>query len=202
MPATTNEIVSDGPARVADATPVRTKIPVPMIAPMPMAVSAHGPSERLQPVFLIGAFGEDRCQRLYSRQHAEPVPSVRPVFEALPGNSQLPENGQYRERAGEDRDGRSVEPAFQDGRVHVAEVDRVLDVTDFFADDGIVAEDAALDAAADQEERRGFAVVGAVAAVLGGAPADSLKVIVSTRLSLPCGPGRRRTPRSHRRAAR
>jgi hypothetical protein len=49
MPATTNEIVSEGPERVADATPVKTKIPVPMIAPMPMAVSAQGPSDRFRP---------------------------------------------------------------------------------------------------------------------------------------------------------
>ena len=49
MPATTNESVSAGPARVAEATPVRTKMPVPMIAPMPIAVSAHGPSDRLRP---------------------------------------------------------------------------------------------------------------------------------------------------------
>src|SRR5581483_6059125 len=48
MPATTNESVSDGPAFVADATPVSTKMPVPMIAPMPIAVSAHGPSDRLR----------------------------------------------------------------------------------------------------------------------------------------------------------
>ena len=49
MPATTNESVSDGPARVAEATPVNTKMPVPMIAPIPIAVNAHGPNERLSP---------------------------------------------------------------------------------------------------------------------------------------------------------
>ena len=49
MPAITNDIVSAGPARVADATPVKTKMPVPMMAPMPIAVSAHGPSDRLSP---------------------------------------------------------------------------------------------------------------------------------------------------------
>jgi hypothetical protein len=39
-----------GPARVADATPVKTKMPVPMIAPIPIAVSDQGPSVRLNPV--------------------------------------------------------------------------------------------------------------------------------------------------------
>ena len=36
-----------GPACWAAARPVSTKMPVPMMPPMPMAMSAPGPSERL-----------------------------------------------------------------------------------------------------------------------------------------------------------
>ena len=43
----TIEITSAGPAFIDAAVPVSTKMPVPMIAPMPSAVRFHGPSDRL-----------------------------------------------------------------------------------------------------------------------------------------------------------
>src|SRR3954447_26128547 len=46
MPATMNAITTDGPARSAIAAAVRTNRPAPMIAPMPRATSANGPSVR------------------------------------------------------------------------------------------------------------------------------------------------------------
>src|SRR5579863_2652983 len=49
MPATTNASVTEGPARSAIAAAVRTKMPAPMIAPMPNATSDHGPKVRFSP---------------------------------------------------------------------------------------------------------------------------------------------------------
>ena len=46
MPAATKESTRAGPVLSWAATPVSTKIPVPMIAPMPMLVSCSGPSTR------------------------------------------------------------------------------------------------------------------------------------------------------------
>src|SRR6185503_16309518 len=46
MPANTNDSISAGPVLSCAATPVRTKIPVPMIAPTPRLVSATGPRTR------------------------------------------------------------------------------------------------------------------------------------------------------------
>ena len=46
IPATTNESISAGPALSCAASPVRTKIPVPMIAPTPRLVRPTGPSTR------------------------------------------------------------------------------------------------------------------------------------------------------------
>ena len=42
-----NAMVTEGPARSAMAAAVRTNRPAPMIAPMPRATRAHGPSVRL-----------------------------------------------------------------------------------------------------------------------------------------------------------
>src|SRR5215212_9444947 len=41
-----NEITTPGPAYVAAAWPVITKMPAPMIAPMPSAISCQGPRVR------------------------------------------------------------------------------------------------------------------------------------------------------------
>jgi hypothetical protein len=41
-----------GPASLAAARPVMTKMPAPMMAPMPSEVSETGPSTRLSPVSL------------------------------------------------------------------------------------------------------------------------------------------------------
>jgi hypothetical protein len=41
MPATQNESIKAGPALSCAATPVKTKMPVPMIAPTPRLVSPH-----------------------------------------------------------------------------------------------------------------------------------------------------------------
>jgi len=46
MPAATNERAIAGPAIVPAALPVRTKIPVPMITPIPITVRSIGPSAR------------------------------------------------------------------------------------------------------------------------------------------------------------
>src|SRR5947208_8376483 len=46
IPATTNEIVTPGPAFVRATPPASVNIPAPMIAPSPMAVSDHRPSDR------------------------------------------------------------------------------------------------------------------------------------------------------------
>src|SRR5438067_2753182 len=48
MPATMNASVTDGPERSAIAAAVRTNRPAPMIAPMPSATSAIGPSVRFR----------------------------------------------------------------------------------------------------------------------------------------------------------
>ncbi len=50
-PATTNESIRAGPALSCAATPVRTKIPVPMIAPTPRLVRPTGPSTRFSRPF-------------------------------------------------------------------------------------------------------------------------------------------------------
>src|SRR5690242_15274769 len=59
MPAKTNERISPGPAYLAAATPVNTKIPVPTIAPMPSSVILHGPNVRLSP-----CSGSSLCLRM------------------------------------------------------------------------------------------------------------------------------------------
>src|SRR5436309_3555225 len=48
MPASTNESTTAGPAFCAATVPVSTKMPVPMIAPMPSAVRFTAPSTRLR----------------------------------------------------------------------------------------------------------------------------------------------------------
>ena len=47
-PATTNESISAGPVVSWATLPTRTKMPVPMIAPIPKALNATGPSTRLR----------------------------------------------------------------------------------------------------------------------------------------------------------
>ena len=47
MPVSTNEIMIAGPAHSAAAWPVSTKIPVPMMQPMPSSTRFSAPSERL-----------------------------------------------------------------------------------------------------------------------------------------------------------
>jgi len=44
-----NEITMPGPAYCAAALPVRTKIPAPMMAPMPSVVRLSGPRARFRP---------------------------------------------------------------------------------------------------------------------------------------------------------
>src|SRR6266581_239390 len=46
MPDITNDSIRAGPVLSWAATPVRTKMPVPMMAPTPRLVSAAGPSTR------------------------------------------------------------------------------------------------------------------------------------------------------------
>ena len=46
IPATTIDNTTAGPACAAAAWPVRTKMPVPMMAPMPSRVRSIGPSTR------------------------------------------------------------------------------------------------------------------------------------------------------------
>ena len=48
IPAATIESIMAGPAFSAAATPVNTKMPVPMMAPTPSAVRPTGPSTRLR----------------------------------------------------------------------------------------------------------------------------------------------------------
>jgi hypothetical protein len=50
MPATTNDSTSPGPAYWFAARPVRTKMPAPMMQPMPSAVSVTGSEHALQAV--------------------------------------------------------------------------------------------------------------------------------------------------------
>src|SRR5208337_2460541 len=61
MPAMTKEMMMAGPACSAAATPVSTKMPVPMMPPMPNAISAGMPSARTNPSeeasFLYSAIG-------------------------------------------------------------------------------------------------------------------------------------------------
>src|SRR5437588_4852324 len=59
MPAKTNDRISPGPAYLAAATPVNTKIPVPTIAPIPSSVILHGPNVRLSP-----CSGSSLCLRM------------------------------------------------------------------------------------------------------------------------------------------
>src|SRR5262245_44865846 len=49
MPAATNDSTTAGPALAAAARPVSTKIPVPMIAPMPSSTRSVAVSVRLRP---------------------------------------------------------------------------------------------------------------------------------------------------------
>ncbi|MNX82447.1 hypothetical protein D3C86_1141770 [compost metagenome] len=49
MPAKMKERMIPGPAHLAAAVPVMTKMPVPMIAPMPSAVKSRAPRTRLRP---------------------------------------------------------------------------------------------------------------------------------------------------------
>jgi len=51
-PAIMNDRITAGPA-IPDATPIRTKIPVPIIAPMPIPVAPQKPRERFNSVILI-----------------------------------------------------------------------------------------------------------------------------------------------------
>src|SRR5262245_34343116 len=60
MPATINAIVTDGPDRSAIAAAVRTKRPAPMIAPMPSATRADGPSVRLSVPSPLAAASDSR----------------------------------------------------------------------------------------------------------------------------------------------
>src|SRR5580765_1664068 len=46
IPDITNDSISAGPVLSCAATPVRTKMPVPMMAPIPIAVRETGPSTR------------------------------------------------------------------------------------------------------------------------------------------------------------
>src|SRR4026207_982139 len=48
MPANTKESTTAGPALSAATVPVRTKMPVPMMAPMPSRVRLSGPSTRFR----------------------------------------------------------------------------------------------------------------------------------------------------------
>ncbi len=48
MPATTNESISAGPVLSCAATPVRTKMPVPMMAPTPSAGQRHRAEHALE----------------------------------------------------------------------------------------------------------------------------------------------------------
>src|SRR6266851_2830100 len=48
MAAATKERTIAGPALVAAATPVKVKMPAPMMAPIPRAMSAAGPNERFR----------------------------------------------------------------------------------------------------------------------------------------------------------
>ncbi len=48
MPATMKEKTTPGPAYWAAAAPVSTKMPVPMIAPMPSEIRLSGPSARFR----------------------------------------------------------------------------------------------------------------------------------------------------------
>src|SRR5262249_54868836 len=49
MPAMTNDRATAGPALAAAARPVRTKMPVPMMAPIPSMTRSSAVSERLSP---------------------------------------------------------------------------------------------------------------------------------------------------------
>src|SRR5262245_47650403 len=60
MPATMNATVTDGPDRSAIAAAVLTKRPAPLIAPMPSATSADGPSVRFRVVSPLAAASESR----------------------------------------------------------------------------------------------------------------------------------------------
>src|SRR5580698_2188254 len=48
MPASTNDKTIAGPAYFAAADPVRTKMPAPMMAPIPRVIRFTGPSARLR----------------------------------------------------------------------------------------------------------------------------------------------------------
>ena len=78
---------------------------------------------------------------------------------------QLREDRKLRERSVEERSRWTSEPAFEHRGVDAAEVGRRTQVAHVECGQvGMLAVQAALDAAADQEDRRGFAVVGAAAA--------------------------------------
>ena len=67
MPATTNDSISAGPVVSCAATPVRTKMPVPMIAPTPRLVSWTGPEHAAQPVLALQLLEQHRERFLQSQ---------------------------------------------------------------------------------------------------------------------------------------
>jgi hypothetical protein len=79
-----------------------------------------------------------------------------------------------------------LQPILQDAGVDAAEVDAVAQIALIqIGQRGMIADDAVLDALADEEHGGGSAVVGAAGGVGLTRRPNSLKVIISTRSSLP-----------------
>jgi hypothetical protein len=55
MPDITKDKITAGPAKFAAAIPVRTKIPVPIIHPIPRRVRSNAVRHRLSLLFLINS---------------------------------------------------------------------------------------------------------------------------------------------------
>src|SRR5262245_11484896 len=101
MPATMNARVTEGPARSAIAAAVRTKRPAPMMAPIPRATSAIGPSVRFSvPSPLASASARRRSTDLVLNS-AFTLPSLLPRLYAAWGTVQVPPGPLARVAAGQ-----------------------------------------------------------------------------------------------------
>src|SRR2546423_222790 len=83
MPATTNDSISAGPALLLAATPVSTKMPVPMVAPTPILVSCSGPSTRRRRPSPAISFRSSSSGFLLNRLLAIGTPPRRVMFSRL-----------------------------------------------------------------------------------------------------------------------
>src|ERR1039458_724061 len=103
MPARTKLSDTAGPAAVAAAVPVSTKIPAPIMAPMPSVIKFSAPSDRLSvcaPVSLASWFNVDRALMRKSLDMYEGLPPQESVTDSLQLERILPFGETRRDKQG------------------------------------------------------------------------------------------------------